>query len=212
MTLPPNFHIVKHSLIQHKMTFIRDTSTKPKVFRELVDEITILVATEATKDLPLKIVETETPLTRTTTKILDVRDVVIVPILRAGFGMVNGVTRLIPNAKIGSVGLERDHETHRPVDYYFNVPTSAENQIYLVLDPMLATGGTAIATVDKLKNMGANTIKFICLIAAPEGITAFSNSHPEVDVYSAVLDEKLNSQKYIVPGLGDAGDRLFGTE
>ena len=212
MTLPPSFHIVKHSLIQHKMTFIRDKTTKLKVLRELVDEITILVASEATKDLPLKIVETETPLTKTTTKILDVLDVVIVPILRAGLGMMNGVTKLIPNAKIGYVGLERDHETHRPVDYYFKVPASAENQVYLILDPMLATGGSAIATVDKLKNMGVETIKFICLIAAPEGVSAFSNIHPDVDVYSAVLDEKLNSQKYIVPGLGDAEDRLFGTE
>jgi len=212
MTLPPNFHIVKHSLIQHKMTFIRDKSNKSKAFRELVDEITILVTAEATKDLPLKIVETETPLTKTTTKILDVMDVVIVPILRAGLGMVNGVTKLIPNAKIGYVGSERDHETHRPVDYYFKVPAPSENQFYLVVDPMLATGGTAIATVEKLKNMGAETIKFICLIAAPEGVTSFSESHPEVDVYSAALDEKLNSQKYIVPGLGDAGDRLFGTE
>ena len=212
MKLPPNFHIVEHSLIQHKMTFLRNKDTKPKEFRELTDEITMLVAADATKGLPLKIVETETPLTKTTSKILDVKDVVIVPILRAGLGMINGLTKLIPNAKIGYVGLERDHETHKPVNYYFKVPPKAEDNIFMVIDPMLATGGTAIATVEKLKNLGALTIKFICLIAAPEGVKAFSTSHPDVDIYTAVLDEKLNSQKYIVPGLGDAGDRLFGTE
>ena len=212
MTLPTNLHVVKHSLIQHKISLLRDKSTRQKEFRELVNEVTILVTAKATKDLPLKNVDIETPLTKTQSKTLNLKDVIIVPILRAGLGMVNGLITLLPNAKIGYVGIERDHETHKPIDYYFKVPNASTNQVFLIIDPMLATGGTAIATTDMLKDRGVKSIKFICLIAAPEGVNAFSESHPDVDIYTATLDEKLNSQKYILPGLGDAGDRLFGTE
>ena len=212
MILPPNLHIVRHPLAQHKMTLIRDKSTGPKELRELVSELTLLIAVEATRDLPLKKVEIESPLAKTTGQVFDGKKVVVIPILRAGLGMISGLINLIPNARIGHVGIERDHETHKPLAYYFKVPTKTEDKIFIVIDPMLATGGTAITTVDKLKNLGAESIKFICLIAAPEGVDAFSDRHRDVNVYTAVLDEKLNSQKYIVPGLGDAGDRLFGTE
>jgi len=212
MILPPNLHIVRHPLAQHKMTLIRDKSTGPKELRELVSELTLLIAVEATRDLPLKKVEIESPLAKTTGQVFDGKKVVVIPILRAGLGMISGLINLIPNARIGHVGIERDHETHKPLAYYFKVPTKTEDKIFIVIDPMLATGGTAITTVDKLKNLGAKSIKFICLIAAPEGVDAFSDRHRDVNVYTAVLDEKLNSQKFIVPGLGDAGDRLFGTE
>ena len=212
VTLPPNLHIVRHPLAQHKMTLIRDKSTGPKELRELVSELTLLIAVEATRDLPLKKVEIESPLAKTTGQVFDGKKVVVIPILRAGLGMISGLINLISNARIGHVGIERDHETHKPLAYYFKVPTKTEDKIFIVIDPMLATGGTAITTVDKLKNLGAKSIKFICLTAAPEGVDAFSDGHRDVNVYTAVLDEKLNSQKFIVPGLGDAGDRLFGTE
>ena len=212
MILPPNLHIVRHPLAQHKMTLIRDKSTGPKEFRDLVSETTLLIAVEATRDLPLKKVEIESPLAKTTGQVFDGKKVVVIPILRAGLAMISGLTNLIPNARIGHVGIERNHETHKPIDYYFKVPTKTEDKIFIVIDPMLAIGGTAITTVDKLKNLGAKPIKFICLIAAPEGLDAFSDRHRDVNVYTAVLYEKLNSQKFIVPGLGDAVDRLFGTE
>ena len=212
MILPPNLHIVRHPLAQHKMTLIRDKSTGPKEFRDLVSETTLLIAVEATRDLPLTKVEIESPLAKTTGQVFDGKKVVVIPILRAGLGMISGLINLISNARIGHVGIERDHETHKPLAYYFKVPTKTEDKIFIVIDPMLATRGTAITTVDKLKNLGAKSIKLICLIAAPEGVDAFSDRHRDVNVYTAVLDEKLNSQKYIVPGLGDAGDRLFGTE
>lgn len=207
-----NFHIVDHPLIQHKLSLIRDKNTSHQLFRQLVNEVGTLVAFELTRDFPSKTKSVETPITTTNGLKVDGNNVVIVPILRAGLGMVDGLINLIPNARIGYVGMERDEETHQPVHYYFKVPKNPETRNFIIVDPMLATGGTAIATVNSLKELGATQIKFMCLIAAPEGVSAFCEAHPTTQVYTAALDEKLNEKKYIVPGLGDAGDRLFGTK
>lgn len=207
-----NFNVISHPLIEHKLTFIRDLATPKKVFKELVDEVAMLMAYEITKDFPLEEVEIETPICKTKTKIVSGKKVVLVPILRAGLGMVDGVIKLIPSARVGHIGLYRDHETLQPVSYYFKIPANSEDRDFILIDPMLATGGSAIAAVDKLKEVGVKNIKFMCLIAAPEGVKAFCEAHPDVKVYCAAVDQKLNENGYIVPGLGDAGDRLFGTK
>ncbi len=212
MNIPDNFKVIHHSLIHHKLGIIRDKNTGPKEFRELVTETTMLLAYEATKNLLLKDAEVQTPITTTQVKTVAVSDIVLVPILRAGLGMVEGMLKLIPDARVGYVGMERDHETHQPVDYYFKIPNQAHKRTFIVLDPMLATGGTIIAAVDKLKDLGAECIICICIICAPEGMEAFCLQHQDVKVYTGSLDDHLNSSKYIVPGLGDAGDRLFGTD
>ena len=212
MNIPDNFKVIDHSLIHHKLGIIRDKNTGPKEFRELVTETTMLLAYEATKNLLLKNEEVQTPITTTKVKTVAVSDIVLVPILRAGLGMVEGMLKIIPNARVGYIGMERDHETHQPVDYYFKIPNQAHKRTFLVLDPMLATGGTIIAAVDKLKDLGVDSIMCICIICAPEGMEAFCLQHQDVKVYTGALDDHLNSSKYIVPGLGDAGDRLFGTD
>lgn len=205
-------YVFDHPLIQHKVALIRQTTTPTKDFRELVKEIAMLMGYEATRDLPLKQVEIETPICKTTVNMLDGQDIAIVPILRAGLGMVDGMLAIVPNAKVGHIGLYRDPETHLPVEYYCKLPADIENREIFVIDPMLATGGSAIAAIDFVKAKGCKNIKFLCLIASPEGIDALTEAHPDVDVYIAAKDEKLNDHKYIVPGLGDAGDRIFGTK
>lgn len=203
--------ILDHPLIQHKLTIIRDKNTGTKSFREVVDEIARLMAYEITRDMPLEDVEVETPVAKATMKQISGKKVALIPILRAGLGMVDGMLDLIPAAKVGHVGLYRDPETLEAVEYFVKLPSDINERQLLVLDPMLATGASAIAAIDALKKRGADSLKFVCLVAAPEGIEALSKAHPEVDIYVAALDEKLNEDAYIVPGLGDAGDRLFGT-
>ncbi|MBQ7105912.1 MAG: uracil phosphoribosyltransferase [Clostridia bacterium] len=207
-----NVFIMDHPLIQHKLTILRDERTGSKQFRELVSEIATLMCFEATRDLPLKDVKTKTPLTTATTKVLAGKKMAFVPILRAGLGMVDGVLSLIPSAKVGHIGMYRDPETHTPVDYYCKLPADLNERDVFVLDPMLATGGSAIDAVSRIKEFNPKRIKFMCIIAAPEGVEAFTKAHPDVDVYCAGLDEKLNDHCYILPGLGDAGDRIFGTK
>ena len=206
-----NVTVVDHPLVQHKLTFIRDKNTGSKEFRALVSEIATLLCYEATRDLPLTNIEIETPITKTTTKIVSGRKLVVVPILRAGLGMVDGMMTLLPAAKVGHIGLYRDPDTHKPVEYYCKLPEDMPERDVIVVDPMLATGGSAIDAVTQIKERNPHSIKFVCMIAAPEGIEAFTNAHPDVPVFTASIDEKLNENAYIVPGLGDAGDRIFGT-
>lgn len=201
-----------HPLIQHKLTYLRDIKTGAKEFRELAKEMSTLIAYEATRDIPLEDIEIETPICKTTGKIIAGRKVGIVPILRAGLGMVDGFLTLIPAAKVGHIGLYRDPETLEPVEYYCKMPADVTERDLIVVDPMLATGGSAIAAIGFIKDRGVQNIKLCCLIAAPEGIEAVTKAHPDVDIYVASVDEKLNDHAYIVPGLGDAGDRLFGTK
>lgn len=203
-------HVMDHPLIQHKISMMRDEQTATKDFRELANEIGLLMGYEATKDLELEDVTVKTPLTETIGKKIG-KQVAIVPILRAGLGMVEAIMSLIPAAKVGHVGLYRDPETHEPVEYYCKLPTDIEQRQVLVVDPMLATGGSAIAAIEFIKKRGAKKIKLVNIIAAPEGVEAVQKAHPDVDIYVGALDEKLNDDCYIVPGLGDAGDRLFGT-
>ena len=205
-------YVFDHPLIQHKLTYIRDKNTGTKEFRELVDEVATLMAFEITRDLPLEEIEIETPVTTAKTKVLSGKKIAIVPILRAGIGMVDGVLKLIPAAKVGHIGLYRDPETLMPVEYYAKLPADVEERDFIIVDPMLATGGSAVEAINSLKKRGAKSIKFMCLIAAPEGVKAIQEQHDDVDIYIASLDEKLNDHGYIVPGLGDAGDRLFGTK
>ncbi len=205
-------YVFDHPLIQHKLTYIRDKNTGTKEFRELVDEVATLMAFEITRDLPLEEIEVETPVTTAKTKVLSGKKMAIVPILRAGIGMVDGVLKLIPAAKVGHIGLYRDPETLMPVEYYAKLPADVEERDFIIVDPMLATGGSAVEAINSLKKRGAKSIKFMCLIAAPEGVKAIQEAHNDVDIYIAALDEKLNDHGYIVPGLGDAGDRLFGTK
>ena len=207
----PNLRIVAHPLVQHKVTILRDQRTPTKIFKELVDEIAMLMAYEATADLPLESVPVETPLERSTGMQVSGKKLTLVPILRAGLGMVEGILRLVPAARVGHIGLYRDHDTLEPVDYYFKVPGDAAERDFFLLDPMLATGGSAVSAVASLKRAGASRIRFLCLVAAPEGVSRMHQSHPDVVVYCASLDRELNAQGYILPGLGDAGDRLFGT-
>jgi len=201
-----------HPLIQHKLTLIRDKNTGAKEFRELVKEISMLMCYEVTRDLPLEEIEIETPVAKAKSKVISGRKVGIVPILRAGLGMVDGFLNLLPAAKVGHVGLYRDPETLEPVEYYCKMPTDIEERELIVVDPMLATGGSANAAIQFIKDRGATNIKFACLVACPEGIKAVQDTHPDVDIYVGSIDEKLNDHAYIVPGLGDAGDRLFGTK
>ena len=203
--------VLDHPLIQHKLTIIRNKDTGTKYFREVVNELARLMVYEASRDMPLEDVEIETPIGKTVQKKLAGKKVAIIPILRAGLGMVDGILDLIPAAKVGHIGMYRDHETLEPVEYFIKMPSEIKDRMVLVVDPMLATGGSAIAAVDALKKRGATSIKFVCLVAAPEGVKALQEAHPEVDIYTASLDEKLDKNSYIVPGLGDAGDRLFGT-
>ncbi|HSH35647.1 uracil phosphoribosyltransferase [Schnuerera sp.] len=204
--------VLDHPLIKHKLTFIRDKNTGPKEFRELVKEISTLMAYEVTRDLTLEEVEIETPLAKTKSQIISGKKLGLVPILRAGLGMVEGMLELLPAAKVGHVGLYRDPDTFKPVEYYCKLPQDIEERELIVLDPMLATGGSAMAAIHFLKEKGANSIKLVCLIAAPEGIEAVHNQYPDVDIYVTSIDEGLNEHAYIVPGFGDAGDRLFGTK
>jgi len=205
-------YVFDHPLIQHKVSMMRDINTPVKEFRDLAREVSMLMGFEATRDLPLADVEIETPICKTTAKMLAGGDIAIVPILRAGLGFVDGMLELVPTAKVGHVGLYRDPETHEPVEYYCKLPTDIEKRKVFVLDPMLATGGSAVAAVDFIKQRGATDIRFMCLIAAPEGIKVLSEAHPDIDIYIAAKDDHLNEHAYIVPGLGDAGDRLFGTK
>lgn len=208
----PNLTVVQHPLVRHKLSVLRDKETSKKKFKELVDEIAMLMAYEVTKDLPLAPVQIETPLETTTEMKLSGKKLTVVPILRAGLGMVDGVVRLIPSARVGHIGLFRDHDTLQPVDYYFKIPPEPEARDFILLDPMLATGGSASAATSSLKRSGATRVRFVCLVAAPEGVQRMLEDHPDVHVFTASLDRELNELGYILPGLGDAGDRLFGTK
>ncbi|MGQ0765276.1 MAG: uracil phosphoribosyltransferase [Gemmatimonadota bacterium] len=207
----PNLVVIDHPLIRHKVTLLRDLRTPKKIFKELVDEIAMLMAYEATADLSLEEVSVQTPLEEARGFRVSGKKLTLVPVLRAGLGMVEGILRLVPSARVGHIGLYRDHDTLQPVDYYFKVPSDAAERDFFILDPMLATGGSAVAAIDSLKRVGAARIRFLCLVAAPEGIERLRTAHPEVSVYCAAVDRELNGNGYILPGLGDAGDRLFGT-
>jgi uracil phosphoribosyltransferase len=209
--LHPSLTIVRHPLVQHKLTVLRDQRTPTKSFKELVDEIAMLMAYEATADLALEPVHVDTPLERMTGVQVAGKKLTLVPILRAGLGMVEGILRLVPAARVGHIGLYRDHDTLEPVDYYFKVPSDAVERDFFLLDPMLATGGSASSAISSLKKAGATRIRFLCLVAAPPGVERLAHDHPDVPIYCASLDRGLNENAYIVPGLGDAGDRLFGT-
>lgn len=205
-------YVFDHPLIQHKLTYIRSKSTGTKEFRELVDEVATLMAYEITRDLSLEDVEIETPISKAKSKIVTGKTIGLVPILRAGLGMVDGILKIIPSAKVGHIGLYRDPETLKPVEYYLKLPSDVAERDLIVIDPMLATGGSASTAITLLKGKNAKNIKLMCLIAAPEGIKRVQNDHDDVDIYVAAVDERLNDHGYIVPGLGDAGDRLFGTK
>lgn len=207
-----NLHIIDHPLVQHKISLLRDKNTGTKEFRELVSEIAMFICYEATRDLPLKEIELETPLAVAKTKIISGRKLAFIPILRAGLGMIEGVTTLVPAAKIGHIGLFRDPETKTPVKYYSKMPDDIAERDAIIVDPMLATGNSAVAAITELKKLGVKNIKFMCIICSPEGVEAIKNAHPDVDIYTGVMDEKLNEDKFIVPGVGDAGDRIFGTK
>ncbi len=207
-----NVTVFDHPLIQHKTTILRQKTTSNKEFRESVEEITMLMCYEALRDLPLEDIEIETPIKKTVQKIIKGKDIAIVPILRAGLGMVNGMLNLVPTAKVGHIGMYRDEETMLPQPYYCKLPADIDKRLVVVVDPMLATGGSAIDAIAQIKSYGATNIKFLCLIAAPEGIEALTKAHPDVQIYCANVDEGLNENCYIVPGLGDAGDRIFGTK
>ena len=204
--------VIDHPLVQHKLTLLRDKNTGTNQFRALVQELAMLLAYEATRDLTLEDTTVETPITTAKTKVLSGKKLGIVPILRAGLGMVDGMMSLIPAAKVGHIGLYRDPETLSPVDYYCKLPPDVSERDMIIVDPMLATGGSAIDAITQIKSYGGKNIKFLCLIAAPEGTKALSEAHPDVDIYCANMDEGLNEKGYIVPGLGDAGDRIFGTK
>ena len=203
--------VFDHPLIQHKISILRSKETTRKEFRELVDEITMFMCYESLRDLPLEEVEVTTPIATTKTNMLKGDDIAVVPILRAGLGMVSGLLNMVPNAAVGHIGLYRDEETLEPHEYYCKLPPRIDERQIIVLDPMLATGGSAVEAINFIKKRGGKKIKFMCMIAAPEGMKTLTEAHPDVDVYCAHMDEKLNERGYIVPGLGDAGDRLFGT-
>lgn len=208
----PNLLVTRHPLLQHKVSLLRSVDTPKKLFKELVDEIAQLLAYEVTADLATKSRTVETPLETMEGARVDGANIVIVPVLRAGLGMVEGILQLIPTARVGHIGLQRDHDTLEPADYYFKVPPGPENSLHIVTDPMLATGGSASAAVSFLKGRGARAIRLMVIVAAPEGVQRMAADHPDVPVYAAALDRELNDRGYILPGLGDAGDRLFGTE
>ena len=204
-------HIINHPLITHKLSIMRNKKTGSKDFRELLNEIAMLMGYELTRDLPLEDVTIETPIQKMKAKMISGKKLAIVPILRAGLGMVDGLQSLVPVAKVGHIGLYRDPETHTPVEYYCKLPQDIEERIVILVDPMLATGGSAVDALTMLKKRGCKSIRFMCLVAAPEGVKKVQDAHPDVDIYTAALDERLNEHAYIVPGLGDAGDRIFGT-
>ena len=205
-------NIIDHPLIQHKLTLIRDVKTGPKEFRELLEEIAMLMAYEITRDLPLEETLIETPVASCTCKVLAGKKIGVVPILRAGLGMVSGVVKLMPAAKVGHIGLYRDPNTLKPVEYYCKLPSDVSEREIVVIDPMLATGGSSAAAISLLKDKGAKHIKLMCLVAAPEGVQVVNKEHPDVAIFAAAVDDHLNEHGYIVPGLGDAGDRIFGTK
>ncbi|HBS59215.1 MAG TPA: uracil phosphoribosyltransferase [Firmicutes bacterium] len=207
-----NVRVLDHPLIQHKLAIIRDEKTGAKGFRELLEEIATLMAYEVTRDLPVCETEVQTPVAKAKVKMICGKKLGVIPILRAGLGMVSGILRLIPTAKVGHIGVYRDPETLRPVEYYCKLPTDVAERDFIIVDPMLATGGSAAAAIGFLKERGAKQIKLMCLVAAPEGVKTVNTQHPDVEIYTAALDERLNDHGYIVPGLGDAGDRLFGTK
>ena len=204
--------VIDHPLIQHKLTHIRDVTTGTKEFRELLDEIAMLMTYELTRNLNLEEVEIQTPVAKCKAKVLAGKKMGVIPILRAGLGMVNGVLKIIPAARVGHVGLYRDPQTLQPVEYYCKLPTDVQERDMIVIDPMLATGGSCVAAIDLVKKHGARNIKLMCLVAAPEGVQAVNDAHPDVEIYAAAVDECLNDHCYIIPGLGDAGDRIFGTK
>ncbi len=207
----PNLTVLGHPLIQHKLTLLRDRSTSTRDFKQLVNEIAMLMAYEVTKDLATEPVDIETPLERMTGQQVAGKKLTLVPILRAGLGMVEGIAQLIPSARVGHIGMYRDHDSLQPVDYYFKIPGGEEERDFIILDPMLATGGSAVAAVTALRRAGARRIRFLCIVSAPEGVKRLLDAHSDVPVYTAALDRQLNEKGYILPGLGDAGDRLFGT-
>ncbi len=207
-----NVMVMDHPLIQHKITLLRDKNTGSKEFRELISEVTMLMCYESLRDLPLKEIEVETPVTTAKTKVLSERHLAFIPILRAGMGMVEGVMNLMPTSRIGHIGLYRDPETLQPIEYYCKLPSDISERDVIILDPMLATGGSAIDAITLVKSKNPKTIKFMCIMASPEGIEALSKAHPDVKIYCAAKDKGLNEHGYIVPGLGDAGDRIFGTK
>lgn len=207
-----NLRVLDHPLIQHKLAIIRDENTGPKEFRELLEEIATLMAYEVTRNLPVCETEVQTPVAKAKVKMICGKKLGVIPILRAGLGMVSGILRLIPAAKVGHIGVYRDPETLKPVEYYCKLPTDVAERDFIIVDPMLATGGSAAAAIGFLKDRGAKQIKLMCLVAAPEGVNTVNTQHPDVEIYTAALDERLNDHGYIVPGLGDAGDRLFGTK
>ena len=207
-----NVTILTHPLIQHKISILRNKKTGTNEFRSLIEEIAMLMGFEALRDLPLTDVEVETPIETCMTPMIAGKKMAVVPILRAGLGMVNGILALVPSAKVGHIGLYRDEETHEPHEYYCKLPDPIDQRTIVVTDPMLATGGSAVSAIDFIKQHGGKSIKFMCIIAAPEGVKKLQEAHPDVEVYIGALDEKLNEHGYIVPGLGDAGDRIFGTK
>ena len=205
-------HVVDHPLIQHKLTLMRQKECGTKDFRQCLEEISMLMAYEVTRELPLMEIEIETPVAKCKSKVIAGKKLGIVPILRAGLGMVDGILSLVPAAKVGHIGLYRDPETHMPVEYYCKLPTDIDERDLIVVDPMLATGGSSVAAIDFIKQRGCKSITLMCLVGCPEGVKAVQDAHPDVDIYIAAIDERLNEHKYIIPGLGDAGDRLFGTK
>ncbi len=207
-----NLHIIDHPLVQHKITLLRDKNTGTKEFRELVSEIAMFICYEATRDLPLKEIEMETPLAVAKAKIISGRKLAFIPILRAGLGMIDGVTTLVPAAKIGHIGIFRDPDTNIPIKYYSKMPEDIAERDAIIVDPMLATGNSAVAAITELKSLGVKNIKFMCIICSPEGVEAINSTHPDVEIYAGVMDQGLNEDNYIVPGIGDAGDRIFGTK
>ena len=205
-------HVINHPMVQHKLTIMRDKNTGSKDFRELLNEISLLMGNEVTRDIPLEDVESETPICKMTAREVSGRKLAIVPILRAGLGMVEGLHTLVPVAKVGHIGLYRNEETHEPVEYYCKLPEGIQDRLVIVTDPMLATGGSACDAISMLKKKGGRNIRLMCLVSVPEGIKKVQNEHPDVDIYTAAVDDCLNENAYIVPGLGDAGDRIFGTK
>ena len=205
-------HVMDHPLITHKLTIMRNKKTGSKDFRELLDEVSMLMGYELTRDLPMEDITIETPITKMKAKTISGKKMAIVPILRAGLGMVDGLLRLVPVAKVGHIGLYRDPQTHKPVEYYCKLPADIGDRIVIVVDPMLATGGSSCDALSKLKEYGCRNIRLMCLVSAPEGVAKVQAEHPDVDIYTAALDDHLNEHAYIVPGLGDAGDRIFGTK
>jgi uracil phosphoribosyltransferase len=207
-----NVHVIDHPLVQHKLTLMRSKETSTSTFRNLLSEISMLLAYEVCRDMPTTLTDIETPIAKTKAPMLDGKKIVIISILRAGNGILDGMLKILPSARVGHIGLYRDHQTLAAVEYFYKVPESMGDRDAIVVDPMLATGNSAVAAIERIKKSGPKSVKFVCLLACPEGIKAFSAAHPDVPVYTAAVDERLNEKSYIVPGLGDAGDRLFGTK